>query len=71
MRPMLPCGLPDERPKPLRFGREFLIELRDCLSLPDYQRETVDAIQSHFSDLIIYLSFVLAIDKRRAYYLNS
>lgn len=46
----LPIGLfkimtmPDERTRSLRFGWEFLIELRDCDSLTDDQRKTIEEI---------------------------
>ncbi len=36
--------MPDERTRSLRFGWEFLIELRDCDSLTDDQRKTVEEI---------------------------
>lgn len=40
--------MPDERTRSLRFGWEFLIELRDCDSLTDDQRKTVEAILLHY-----------------------
>lgn len=40
--------MPDERTRSLRFGWEFLIELRDCDSLTDDQRKTVETILLHY-----------------------
>ena len=40
--------MPDERTRSLRFGWEFLIELRDCKSLTDDQRKTVEEILLHY-----------------------
>jgi hypothetical protein len=40
--------MPDERTRSLRFGWEFLIELRNCDSLTADQRRTVEAILLHY-----------------------
>jgi hypothetical protein len=39
--------MPDERTRALRFGWEFLLDLRDEGSLTDAQRNTVEELLRH------------------------